>query len=222
MYYVVGDLSGWTFAEMQADEGNAVFRYQFSLGEAGVEEFQIVANQDWNQKFYPDKPAAAPGRCMVCGPDKGGHDLNWRVTGHPGTRMEVILDLSAEDKRKTVLVTSMLPAGKYYVVASWNDWSFQEMEPDRDDPEVVRGRFTLTKGVEAEFQIVYEQNWDYKLYPDVPGADPDESSLVGPDNLGHGKNWKVICATGEEMEITLNLCAESRRKMVSCGRPRRD
>mmetsp|Transcript_13158 Transcript_13158/g.37564 ORF Transcript_13158/g.37564 Transcript_13158/m.37564 type:complete len:673 (-) Transcript_13158:165-2183(-) len=98
-YYAVGSFNGWSFSEMVADEAAPdVHRLQFGIGIRGVEHFQIVVNRNWDMRFYPAHANASPGLAIVYGPAPRGDELNWSVTGPTGQMMEVVLDLTSQDR----------------------------------------------------------------------------------------------------------------------------
>jgi len=104
VYYVTGDMNSWSFSAMQPDPAvQGVFRFVFTLGNSTMSDFQIVLNQDWNQRLYPAAQVAPPGTSFVCGPDAEGHEHNWRVVDIPGRSLEIRLDLNATDKRRVVI-----------------------------------------------------------------------------------------------------------------------
>mmetsp|Transcript_55207 Transcript_55207/g.155354 ORF Transcript_55207/g.155354 Transcript_55207/m.155354 type:complete len:1245 (-) Transcript_55207:131-3865(-) len=102
-YYAVGSWNSWACTEMESDEGSPdIYRCRFVMGRAGWERFKVVANQNWGMQLYPSQSDGYPGTCLVSGPDGRGHNSNWLVEGTPGQRMEVVLDLDAEDNRSMV------------------------------------------------------------------------------------------------------------------------
>lgn len=96
--------------------------------------------------------------------------------------------------------TATVQSGKYYIVGSWNDWSFQEMVEGAD------GTFTydtpaLTRPG-GEFQIVRDMDWFQVLYPANPNG-MQEEFINGPADGGHGMNWNLRGLTGDSFHIEL-------------------
>jgi len=88
---------------MTADEDQpGVHRYEVRLGSAGVEDFRIVIEKDWQLVLYPDTDQAGLGEGALCGPDGDGHDRCWRILGSPGSRYQISLDLNGQDPHRAV------------------------------------------------------------------------------------------------------------------------
>lgn len=107
-------------------------------------------------------------------------------------------------------------AGKYFIVGSWNDWSFQEMFMDEE------GKFSLTFKLYrhgGEFQIVRDRDWFQVFYPATPDGTGEEY-IVGPRDGGHGLNWFVDGKPGETYRIVFErkVSADRDQKKVSWTR----
>jgi len=98
--------------------------------------------------------------------------------------------------------------GRYYVVGSWNNWSFEEMEPQGD------GSFELTTAQlprrGGEFQIVRDQDWAQVFYPSIPMGTVEEF-IIGPRDGGHGLNWFLDGSKGDSFRITFRRAVEEGR-----------
>jgi len=103
-YYITGTWNDWTFAAMQKEKRKSagVHRYVLRLGQNGYEEFCFVMERDWDMRLYPDVPEAQQGQAMLQGPDNMGHGLNWVIEGAPGSRWQITLDLTTEDRSAAV------------------------------------------------------------------------------------------------------------------------
>merc|ERR1712079_793414 len=99
LYYVVGPWTGGKFLQMDVDVSmdRDLHRCRIELPVDGHRDFQIVANQNWNMRIYPQQPGATPGEVLACGPDRKGKDKFWHVAGVPFQTVEVMLDLDVED-----------------------------------------------------------------------------------------------------------------------------
>lgn len=102
-YYLAGSFNAWTLQGMQAcDDAVGVHHAFISVGVEGYEDFQIIVDEDWTQRFYPGIPGAASGEALLAGPDLAANGESWRVLGNPGEEFEIILDLTQQDRRKIV------------------------------------------------------------------------------------------------------------------------
>lgn len=65
--------------------------------------FQIHVDEDPSQAIYPELPGAAQsGVSAAVGPDELGQDSCWQIVADPGTVIQIVLDLSEKDRRRTV------------------------------------------------------------------------------------------------------------------------
>lgn len=101
IYSVVGPWADslHSFRWMTPDEEDPdVHRLQFSIGRTGAEEFHVLVNGCRSQALYPSCVNGAPGGSMLCGPSENVENVHWGVAGPPGSMMEIILNLAAEDR----------------------------------------------------------------------------------------------------------------------------
>mmetsp|Transcript_106072 Transcript_106072/g.300088 ORF Transcript_106072/g.300088 Transcript_106072/m.300088 type:complete len:1165 (-) Transcript_106072:187-3681(-) len=107
-----------------------------------------------------------------------------------------------------VPATADVPAGKYYVTASWNDWAYEEMVPDESMPGVyhLEGQLLDRHG---EFNIVRNKDWHQVIYPARMYADSDNRlPVIGPDEHGRGFEWLVEGKRGDVFMIDLQRAYE--------------
>jgi 3-oxoacyl-(acyl-carrier-protein) synthase len=137
--------------------------------------------------------------------------LQQRITptadaGKPGDRYRVRLQTLGKwravnwTKLETLAINDKLvptEAGKYFIVGSWGDWSFQEMSQDGDGEFSFEVKL-LRHG--AEFQIVRDMDWFQVFYPATPQGSGEEY-IVGPRDGGHGLNWFIDGRVGESYRI---------------------
>jgi hypothetical protein len=94
-YYLIASCDSWSsFMPMESVDG--IHKATVTLGHLGEESFQIVLNQDLQKRLHP----SAKGALM--GPDSSADQLSWVISGDIGSVWEVVLDLSADDRRNTV------------------------------------------------------------------------------------------------------------------------
>jgi len=86
----------------------------------------------------------------------------------------------------------------YFVVSSWNAWSFaDELRYDKNT-RTWSCEVTLQDSMN-EFQIVRNKDWCQTLYPMY--AHDGSFSVHGPDAGGHGINWQIGGAAGDVVRI---------------------
>jgi len=101
----------------------------------------------------------------------------------------------AEQENILNLVLGSSMTGRYFIVASWTDWNFEEMcRNDSDDMWFV----DVVLSEKAEFQIVRNRDWGQTIYPSEPHEALSHETLdvLGPDDMGHGLNWSVKAGAG--------------------------
>lgn len=102
-YYITGTWNNWGFSPMTRDSDNKhVHRCVLKMSKLGFEEFHMVVEKDWSLQLYPDYERAAQGEAIMCGPDGDGHGLNWMISGSPGCRYEIKLDMVEQDQSLSV------------------------------------------------------------------------------------------------------------------------
>jgi len=109
IYHLAGSWNNWQPIAMSQEAGVLdVWRASFIAGDDGCEEFQFLVNQNWNLRLHPSCAGSAPGESAACGPERRGKGKNWKVYALPGTVMEVMLDLGAEDYCDMVKCTPLI------------------------------------------------------------------------------------------------------------------
>lgn len=110
-YFLTGSWNRWGFSKMMRDtQADGIFRHRVRLGDEGFHEFQITVEKDWSQKLYPHIEGAGLFEGVLCGPDAGGHGLNWYFEGSPGDLYEIVLDISQEDSHRVVSWSKVDPS----------------------------------------------------------------------------------------------------------------
>jgi hypothetical protein len=88
--------------------------------------------------------------------------------------------------------------GRYYVVGSWKDWSFEEMTKAADG--TFQADINLTRH-DGEFQIVRDMDWAQVFFP-AAHRGSGKAYILGPRDGGHGLNWLIQGFAGESYRIT--------------------
>jgi hypothetical protein len=84
-YYILSSWNDWQLAKMTPSSDGA-HTLDIALCDTAT-EFQIVRNQDWDQRFYPTfstMASASWDEFEACGPDDDGHGKNWFIKGEIG------------------------------------------------------------------------------------------------------------------------------------------
>mmetsp|Transcript_62692 Transcript_62692/g.149567 ORF Transcript_62692/g.149567 Transcript_62692/m.149567 type:complete len:1050 (-) Transcript_62692:53-3202(-) len=237
-FFINGSWSCWAGPEPMNDDGDGDGNFSFVivLGENRLERFQIWLDADSQRVLHPST-ADAPKDEPLQGPSKldESNGLNWLLEGreevlgkgHPdaGESGDVYaIRLMVRGQWRTVtwerLASERLPrnlaapqpSSKYYLVASWNNWSFEEMSHDVQDP----GKYTFEADLVMApflFQIVRNKDWGQRFYPSRPYADSADVgnaySILGPDSMGDGMNWEINSRGGQTFRITFNRSKRS-------------
>merc|ERR1712083_248800 len=105
-YYLTATWNNWGFSRMTPDEERrGVHTYLVEMGASGFEEFMIMIEKEMQLQLYPDTDQAGLGDYILCGPDGNGYGRSWRMTGAPGSRYQICLDLRGQDAHRAVYWT---------------------------------------------------------------------------------------------------------------------
>jgi len=230
-YSIVSSLNEWRPLDMRQhphllELWEAVGRIP-ARGEA---EFVVQRDHDVRQTLYPLTARPRDTSVPVIGPDDSGSGKRWLVWGEPG---EIVIfrlcitdrgDFSVQVISRTMgELTWQSPLGRagvvYDLVGSFSDWKFSgasELQPDPSSPNIRRCQFKMGVKCKEEFQIVVNQNWGRRLYPEIAGDPTGACIACGPDGKAHDRNWEVVGYPGQKFEVILNLGAEDKRRLVTC------
>jgi len=198
-FFLVGSWDDWKELTRLAPlgAGGAACRASVRVRQPpGTEEFQVVKDRDWEQRFHP----SSDGR-EICGPDDG-HGLNWKVQAAAGCRaLQVLWDPSGQRSLSWKLLDGQgreleaLPQagglrddGGFFLVGTWDQWaSFTELEAifEKAGTLYYRARVEVRPLGSVAFQIVRNRSWEQRFHPSKDG-----SRVLGPDGL-HGANWQA-------------------------------
>lgn len=99
-YYIIGSFDSYRgFKLMQNIEG--LHRAIVTVGDLGEERFQIVLNRDPQKRLHPSHKGA------LMGPDSVDDQLSWVISGDVGSSWEIVLNLSAGDRRHLVTFSQL-------------------------------------------------------------------------------------------------------------------
>lgn len=107
-YYLSGSFNGWGQEPMEQDDMLAgVYSAVVTLGPAGSEVFQVVADEDTSMTFAPDVPYCASKAAKVVGPAEAAKEKCWQINGYPGERYRVEFCKSEADKLSVMWVPEL-------------------------------------------------------------------------------------------------------------------
>lgn len=110
-YFIAGTFSRWKPLPMEFDPMNPGFAtFRGSVGQifypdfySFAEAFQIYVEGDERFAYYPDAPLSESGASVIRGPDGDGEGKHFLIKAPaPDMHFEVLLDLTADDRRRTV------------------------------------------------------------------------------------------------------------------------
>jgi len=244
-YYIVGSWTAMANAEEMTDQGNGTYTFEVTMGASRFESFHIMLDQDPSKMLYPGWPNSSSG-VPVYGPSEDTYGLCWTIDarsqfgadgrdrGNPGDRYLVKLLIAGKWRsvvwEKVHTVKDMLEmgaedvTGAYYISSSWNNWTFDQMEPSDTDPNHLFIEVGPLRGSGEEFQIVRNKDQGQAFYPAHARSLPTSSGEVrGPDGHGWGQNWCLNNKAGDKFRIdfrrTLQLGSDE--TSISCTKVER-
>jgi len=92
--------------DVQFEEG--LYTCTATLGEDGVEYFQVVADRNPDLLLYPSVPGARLDQGWMCGPDDKGQRMFWAIVGKENQSFKITLDMRpGVDRSKAVTWVSI-------------------------------------------------------------------------------------------------------------------
>mmetsp|Transcript_5422 Transcript_5422/g.11435 ORF Transcript_5422/g.11435 Transcript_5422/m.11435 type:complete len:963 (+) Transcript_5422:81-2969(+) len=89
-YYLTGTFNDWDYESMESDMMvDGLFSVSLTIGSAGSEEFQVVADMDAEMTFYPEQPKCIYKSAPVKGPGKVAKESTWCISAAPGSQYRV-------------------------------------------------------------------------------------------------------------------------------------
>nr|AQS99232.1 type I polyketide synthase [Gambierdiscus excentricus] len=161
----------------------------------------------------------------VCGPDHLGEGKCWSCVGTMGDSLRVTMRVwegeisvtTADTKSGLRTWTSQQAAlrRKYFVTATWNNWTYTPMQSQPGDAGVHYLDAHMTKTQMVAFHIVVDEDATQIIHPEMALTDQLLSPALGPDAKGQGLYWGLYANRGSKVEIKLDLSQEDRRKVVT-------
>jgi len=220
--FIRGSWSGWsTLQEMQLQDDGS-FAFHVVLGETRCEMFQLCVDEDTSMMLYPAVNLASVPRhdresiIAILGPDDQGHGRNWIIDGRDDEVAEgtvFLVRFKWGKTRKTIGWEEVSLEEKldwhwhhsYSVCGSWSGWMLQDLVQLKGHSSSWYGSFEIGVTGEEDFQLVRDHDWQQTIYPADREASKTTVPVRGPDNLGHGKNWKVRGSPHEKVKLELQV-----------------
>mmetsp|Transcript_115524 Transcript_115524/g.246873 ORF Transcript_115524/g.246873 Transcript_115524/m.246873 type:complete len:1348 (-) Transcript_115524:63-4106(-) len=105
-YYMTGSFNEWQLTPMipaKDAAGAIIHTYRLTVGDNGLESFQIVVEEDLTRVIHPNcQDVATSGTIFCCGPDDEGDGRNWMIHGKEGYQVDIVLNIGERDRRKWV------------------------------------------------------------------------------------------------------------------------
>mmetsp|Transcript_80532 Transcript_80532/g.249869 ORF Transcript_80532/g.249869 Transcript_80532/m.249869 type:complete len:870 (+) Transcript_80532:3-2612(+) len=215
-YYVVAGWNQWSLQEkMKKDVDTPGLHYLEvkMLWDGG--DFQIVRDGDWSQAIHPEVAGALDGS-SIAGPDDYSHGLNWHLGAAAGDVMRIEFQRSFEEGQEAQTISwskvgheeltmeerKQSKSSSYYLVGTMETGREMKLKMEFDKERFCfAAQFEIGKSGEEYFAILWNGDWNYRIYPSMPDAHPGEECphrLNGPDDRGNHLCWKISEASGDE------------------------
>nr|AQS99265.1 type I polyketide synthase [Gambierdiscus excentricus] len=223
---IMGTWDAWTqLVEMEAlAEGE--FSATVALGDACVEKFRIVLNEDKRQSVYPAVDLSGP-QGEVRGPDWGADDRGWLLDGRHddaaagGCVFRVTFEWSfswdaGEFKRVTWERVEDVEAGvlqvdgrelphTYHVAGSWTSGKCKPMKASEHGDNLHHTKVRIGLSGQEYFHILRDADEAQVIHPAAAWATSARVPVRGPDNDGKGKYWVINGVTGDHVTIEVGF-----------------
>ncbi|CAE7034102.1 unnamed protein product [Symbiodinium sp. CCMP2456] len=177
-----------------------VFEYTTRLGLQSLETFQFMRDYDRTQVIYPARHLPRSSTVPVRGPDAGGTESFFAISGRQGDRL--LLRLEVSDAHVTVSASQS---------SGTRTWHSQEGR--------MRKRFFVA-GSSWDRCIAMDQDADHPdpnraIFPEAPRSTSGGSMVMGPESGKSDKKFLITGYPGTTFEICLDLQSENRWKTVT-------
>ncbi|CAK9101811.1 Phenolphthiocerol/phthiocerol polyketide synthase subunit C ((Phenol)carboxyphthiodiolenone synthase subunit C) (Beta-ketoacyl-acyl-carrier-protein synthase I) (Phthiocerol synthesis polyketide synthase type I PpsC) [Durusdinium trenchii] len=230
--YIAGSWDAFTSMQEMEKQVLGEYRALVRLGETGREHFRLLVNQDPNQIIHPGQALAGP-RSIALGPDRKGKAASWLIDGlldggGAGANYVVKLEWGFSWERGEYRIVTWQPAGSdaprsfssfnhsYSVAGSWTAWKCQEMVRSHEEEGLWSTSVRLGLSGQEEFQFVRDRDWCQVIHPAASRVTRTEIPIMGPDHLGHGRNWLLQGKSNEVVTIQLRV-VDGEITMTTCS-----
>jgi len=223
-FYLRGTFNGWGTPErMFWLEDRRAHCFAFALGEAAVEQFQILCNRYDDAVVFPASKWADMD-ALVLGPGAAPPGHTWVIDGldlqaATGTVFLVCFSWDAEAKQKRVLweectderglglAATLRFEHSYHILASWGGWSPQRLEPVPGEPGCWQTTVRIGNTGQEQFHFQRDRDARQSIYPARRNAARGLAAVRGPDIRRAGMNWLLSGRTGEKVTVRLQVRA---------------
>lgn len=101
-FFLQGTFNNWEAEAMErSDSILGLWVGDIVLGSSGVEHFQIMADNDDEKIYCPDRPNCTSKVAQVQGPKSAGKEKSWVLRGAPGDKFKI--EFFQQEKRRSIL-----------------------------------------------------------------------------------------------------------------------
>lgn len=149
-------------------------------------EFQVVRDNDWNQRFFPERDGQ-----ISWGGSQEAHGKNWKqeVPLGPPKKLHVSWDPRGAGRLEHHLgeASNLALARPYALSGSWDGWtSHTAFVHSEERPGTYVAAVEVPADVHLEFQIVCEGEFEERIFPSECGRE-----ILGPRGDSFGRNWQL-------------------------------
>jgi len=218
----------WAKGQMQQmekddDEDEAVYSFLVTLGDTRCERFCLSTDREGTYRIYPYANNGSV-RTRVYGPDEVGRGRNWLIDGRNakvpagsvykvvfrwGKPMSVAWELM-EARCTDAELQVRRDKQRYQVQGSFTSWSMRELTRMPNEPNTYQ--FSVKVGVTGReyFQFLADGDASCMIYPSRTMEKMASSHITslpvrGPDELGHGKHFRVSGSPGDMIKLRLRI-----------------
>lgn len=146
-------------------------------------EFQVVRDNDWNQRFFPERDGQ-----ISWGGSQEAHGKNWKqeVPLGPPKKLHVSWDPRGAGRLEHHLgeASNLALARPYALSGSWDGWtSHTAFVHSEERPGTYVAAVEVPADVHLEFQIVCEGEFEERIFPSECGRE-----ILGPRGDSFGRN----------------------------------
>eukprot|EP00930_Biecheleria_cincta_P001004 TRINITY_DN10217_c1_g2_i1.p1 TRINITY_DN10217_c1_g2~~TRINITY_DN10217_c1_g2_i1.p1 ORF type:complete len:1354 (-),score=214.96 TRINITY_DN10217_c1_g2_i1:54-4115(-) len=155
------------------------------------------------------------------------HVLNAGMEGKPGDKYRIRLHVRGKFLRlewfKAKGVDAVPTLGqkkfehKYHIIGDHSYWLFKEMQSKQKGVYTAEVQLLRTR---SNFQVYRDADFEQGFYPvddDAAAGCTESDQIIGPDGLGHGRNFSIEGKVGDifEVEFTRIVRKEQEKRSLS-------
>lgn len=192
-YALVGSWDDWlTFHPFHFSD--PVLAAEVDVPPGAPVEFQVLRDNDWNQRFFPE----ADGSIRLGG-SHDAHGKNWQqqVPLGPPKKLHVAWDPTGGGRLEHCLEepSSVALARRYALAGSWDGWtSHTAFVHSEEQLGTYVAAVEVPSSLEIQFQVVcLGGEFDERIFPSETGE------ILGPSGDSFGRNWRLPAPTQPQM-----------------------